>query len=141
MIAAVVAAISLQTPPKISTPAPGSKLRVELMNTLRKPVESQLGVKVKFKVDRLRVSEPWAFLAGDCQDSKGRPIDLRKTRLKAEAEWMDGPSVYALFWKDSKKKWTVKTFVLGPTDVAWSDWPERFGCPRELLGLPRPSAP
>jgi hypothetical protein len=122
---------------KTTTPAVGSKLRKEILDSLRPKIESALGVKVRYKVDRLSVLNGWAFLAGVLLDSKDRPIDLRKTRLKEDAEYMDGPSIYGLAKIDPKsKKWVHVTHVVGPTDVAWSDWHVRFKCPKEILGIP-----
>lgn len=122
---------------KPTTPATGTKLRKEILDSLRPPIENGLGVKVRFKVDRLSVLNGWAFLSGVLLDSKDRPIDLAKTRLKEEAEMMDGPSIYGLARFDAKKKkWVHVTHSIGPTDVAWSDWHVRFKCPKEILGIP-----
>ncbi len=123
--------------PKPTTPAPGSKLRKELLDTLRPGVETELGAKVRFKVDRLSVLNGWAFLSGVLLDLKDQPIDLKKTKLKEDAQYMDGPSIYGLLKLNaSKKKWVRVTHVIGPTDVAWSDWHVRFKCPKEILGIP-----
>ena len=124
-------------PAKPTTPAIGSKARKEILESIRPKIETGLGVKVRFKVDRLSVLNGWAFLAGVLLDGKDRPINLAKTLLKEDAEYMDGPSIYALAKVDPKtKKWIHVTHVVGPTDVAWSDWHVRFKCPKEILGIP-----
>jgi hypothetical protein len=50
--------------------------------------------------------------------------------------WMDGDTTYALL-KRENGQWRVLAHAIGPTDVAWSDWPERFGVSHDVVGLPR----
>lgn len=119
------------------TPVVGSKLRKELLDSIRPGIEAELGVKIRFKVDRLSVLNGWAFVSGVLLDFKDRPINLNQTKLKDEAEYMDGPSIYALTrFNIKQKRWVRVTHVIGPTDVAWSDWHVRFKCPKEILGIP-----
>ncbi len=128
---------SAKKPAKPTTPEPGSKLRKAVLDSLRPSIEEELKVRVRFKIDRLSVLDGWAFVSGVLLDTKDRPIDLKKTRLREEAEYMDGPSIYALTrYNPTKKKWLEVTHVIGPTDVAWSDWHVRFKCPKAILGIP-----
>jgi hypothetical protein len=48
----------------------------------------------------------------------------------------DGDSTQALL-QIKKGKWTVRTFVIGPTDVAWSGWmAEPYFAPKEIFPAP-----
>ncbi len=132
-----LSAILVLQKPQYTTPAAGTKLRAAILDTLRKPIEKDLGVKVKFRVDIMRLKEPWVFVGGLLLDQKNKEIDLLKTKLKKDAEYMDGPSYYALLKRGAKNTWKTTAFVIGPTDVAFDDWDTRYGCPRVILGFRR----
>lgn len=46
-----------------------------------------------------------------------------------------GNLFYALL-KEGEGRWSVRDYALGPTDVAYAGWPEGFGAPAALFGLP-----
>lgn len=115
----------------------GDPLRRPLLDALRPSIEAELAQPVQFVVTTLRVQGNWAFAVVAPQQPNGRPIDFSRTQY-AEAEregFWDGPTTYALLRRQGQT-WHVTEFVMGPTDVAWSDWPERFGAPAGLMGLP-----
>ena len=112
-------------------------LRKPLLDALRTPVEKDLGQTVQFVVRTLRVQGDWAFVVAQPQTRAGAPIDYAKTRYaEAIAEGMfDGGTVYALL-KADHGLWTTTAFVIGPTDVAYAAWPQEYGAPAALFGLP-----
>ncbi len=107
----------------VQKPAPGSKLRKQIIDGLRPSIEKDLKQKVIFKVDEIRVYKDWAFLHVHPLQPNSKPIDFAKTKYKQGLEEgsFDGSSTYALL-KFNGKKWLVKEFVIGPTDVAWINW-------------------
>jgi hypothetical protein len=131
-----VLAMSGAAQKKPTTPKPGSPERKAIMDALRVPVEKDLKQKVLFKVDTLRVLNGWAFLGGMPLQKNGKNIDYRKTKYRdaLEADAFDD-SIYALL-KKGAKGWSVKAFVIGPTDVAWEGWDKEFGAPRAIFGFP-----
>jgi hypothetical protein len=117
----------------------GHPLRKPILDGLRPAIEADLGQRVVFVVSDLRVQGDRAFFAGRPQRPDGRAIDFSRTRYAEALEQgvFDGPGTYALLRRIGGR-WTVETFVIGPTDVAWSGWPEEFGVSWELVNLPRP---
>ncbi|PWR23629.1 hypothetical protein [Zavarzinia compransoris] len=125
-----------------TTPAPIEEVgrddarRKPILDALRPAIETALGQKVIFKVDRLRAQGSWAFAVVYPRTPAGAKIDFATTPLKeAAAEGLlDGDTIFALLaFKDGG--WTMVEQVIGPTDVAYAGWPEAHGVPAELLGL------
>ena len=64
-------------------------------------------------------------------------IDWARTKYgdqSAEGVLDGGGTTYALL-KRENGQWRVLEFVIGPTDVAYADWPERHDAPAGLMGL------
>lgn len=90
-------------------------------------------------VSQLRVYQGWALVFARPVRPDLKPIDFKKTHYKELIDQgvFDGDSLYALLKQDSKKKWVMKTFVIGPTDVAWSGWMgEPYFAPKTLFPPP-----
>ena len=127
MIGTVVAGILAST-----APASGAE-RVAILDTARQPVVRQLGKPVKFLVRTLNRDGDWAFLVATMQDDRGRPISYAGTPLaSAEAEGMISRDYVALLQR-SGGRWRVVDQAVGPTDVAWEGWAERYGAPPSLF--------
>lgn len=123
----------------LQKPAASSQLRKDILNALRPHVEKDLGQKVVFMVSQLRVYQGWALVFARPVRPDLKPIDFKKTHYKELIDQgvFDGDSLYALLKQDSKKKWVMKTFVIGPTDVAWSGWMgEPYFAPKVLFPPP-----
>jgi hypothetical protein len=115
----------------------GDPLRRVLLDALRPSIERDLAQPVQFVVKTLRKQSGWAFVVATAQAKSGAPIDFRRTRY-AEAlreGAFDGGTVFALL-EEVGAGWRVRDFVVGPTDVAYAAWPEEFGAPSALFGLP-----
>jgi hypothetical protein len=122
----------------LDKPKPGVKERTEILNALRPVVEKDLGQKVLFQVERLRSNGEWALFFGRPLRPDGKAIDFTKTHYKEAMDMgvFDGDSTQALL-QLKKGKWTVRTFVIGPTDVAWSGWmAEPYFAPKEIFPAP-----
>jgi len=111
-------------------PARGSAERAAILDALRPAVEGQLRPPVEFTVSRLRVEDGWAFAEVEPQRPGGRAIDAAALRL--DTEIMDGLTTWALL-KKQRGGWTLVEWIIGPTDVAWSDWPAMHGTPRGIF--------
>lgn len=137
LIALLAIAVTAQAQ-KLVKPDTKNPLRKEVLNGLRPSIEKDLGQKVIFKVDTIRVYGDWAFVNVHPLQTNSKPIDFKKTKYKEALEqgMFDGSSTYALL-KKSNKKWVVKTFVIGPTDVAWTVWMEEpYFAPKALFPPP-----
>lgn len=129
--------LSLLTVPvlaqKVTTPARDSAERKALMNALRPKAEAQIGIKVIFEVTHLKVKGDWAMMTAIPRHTNGKAIDYTKTKLNPEMDAFED-WICALFKKDPKtKKWVVKTYVLGGTDVSWYGWWDDFKAPRDIF--------
>lgn len=119
--------------------ARGDPQREAILAALHKEVDADLAQPNKFLVETLKTQAGWSFAVVHPRTLAGGPIDLGKTGYAKAARdgLMDGDTIYALLRK-TPKGWVVKAWAIGPTDVAWATWPEEFGAPNALLGLPNP---
>lgn len=141
----LVFVVSTCAPPVHAEPATESvrtigksdPLRKPLLDALRGPVEKDLAQPVQFVVSLLRVQGDWAFVIATPQTKTGQPIDYSRTHYaQAIADGVfDGGTVFALL-KSDHSAWSVKEFVIGPTDVAFLAWPDQHGAPATLFEMP-----
>jgi hypothetical protein len=113
-------------------------LRKLLLDALRPRIENDLKQKVIFRVTKLRVQGDFAFVVCEPRTPADKPIDFKKTHYKElmDQQIFDGATTYVLL-KKVGGKWKAVEHVIGPTDVAWSNWagpPHK--APKTLLGLP-----
>lgn len=116
------------------TPASGTEERQAIMDALREPAEKDIGRRVIFKVERLRVAGDWAYARVSPIQPNGDEIDFSKTRYREQVE--EGafdPQGEALLRLEDDG-WTVLEWVFGGTDVASAMWPEKYRrMPKSLL--------
>ena len=114
-------------------PARGSKLRKDLVNALRVPVQKELKQRIIFRISDIRVIGDWAFIGGEPLTPKGRQPDYSKTIHKDDVE--DGifdNNVFGLL-KRKGDKWEVVSHLIGCTDVCYLGWVEEYKISKELL--------
>jgi hypothetical protein len=115
------------------TPKAGSAERKAIMDALRNPVEKELGKKVVFKVEHLKVLDGWAFMRGLPQQPDGKAVDYRDTPYQERIQ--DGTfddGICALLKKQGDK-WRVLIFQIGSTDVPWVTWEEEYKAPAAIF--------
>lgn len=119
----LLSAVGFAQKQKLEKPGVGSKLRKAVLDGLRPKIEKDLNQKVVFKVREMRVYGDWAYVSAQPVQPNLKVIDFTKTRYKENIDQgvFDGDSLYALL-KRSNKKWITKDFIIGPTDVYWSNW-------------------
>lgn len=118
----------------VSTPAAGSPERQALLDTARAPLERRLHQPVQFVVDRLGQSGDWAFLRAHLQGAGGKPVDFAGTEFEQAASHGAMSRVYAALLERKAGHWMIKAEAIGPTDPAWSAWPQTYGAPAALFG-------
>ncbi|CAN7397215.1 hypothetical protein LJR098_003663 [Rhizobium sp. LjRoot98] len=115
-------------------PAKGSAERAAIMDTLRPAVEAEMRGPVEFVVTTIRVTPNWAFVQVEPQRPGGGVIDPEETGFAGDTDMMDGLTVYGLMGFQAGR-WNLIDHMVGPTDVGYADWQQRYGVPAALLGL------
>ena len=133
-IAGQAATLAQYSASNMMTPPPGSDLRRTLMDTMRPPFEDALGAPVEFVVRRLVVMGDWAFASVRPQRPGGRPIDWSRTQFAQEVRGgsfsTDASSALMRF---RNGRWTLVDHAIGPTDVYWIEWEQKFNLPERFF--------
>ena len=103
--------------------------RNAILDAARAPVAKALNKPVRFVVQQLRQEGRWVFLLAEMQEPGGHPIDYKGTSKAGAAAAGMASDTYAALLRQNGGDWTVVADAIGPTDVAWEDWPKRYGAP------------
>lgn len=139
MIGRILFALSLlfistaQAASQYYTPQRGSAERQAIMDAARVPVSAAIGKTVIFRVSVLRSDGDWAYLQAEPRNPDGSALDWSRTRF-AEDWAMDAMSdVIMVLLRRSGSGFQVVDHVIGPTDVHWYGWLDRYGLPEALF--------
>lgn len=108
-------------------PASGED-RAAVLSSLRAPVSSALKVAVEFAVERVRICGDWAFVVATPRTKGGGEPRWRGTVCAGDTSHLAGGLM-----RRSGTTWSLVEYALCPSDVAWSDWPEKFNAPEALF--------
>lgn len=112
----------------------GTPERARLLDAARPTFEREIGGPIEFVVTALNAYDGWAFGNVRVQRPGGQPIDWRKTKFaEDDAEGMFDPAGHLFLMRSERGVWTMVEYAIGPTDVAWIDWSERYGLPTEFF--------
>jgi hypothetical protein len=103
------------------------------------PVISQsIGQPVSLNVTSFNIDGEAAWVVAQPRTSDGGAIDWSATSYATQAREgvLDGDGTTYALLKRENGQWRVVEHVIGPTDVAWYEWPSRHDVSPELLGLP-----
>ena len=115
------------------TPPAGSAERKAIMDALRAPAERDVGRKVIFRVQHLRVAGDWAFARVVPLQPDGREIDYSRTKYaEAEAEGAFDAEGEALLRRRGGA-WQVIEWRFGASDTEVDLWLEKYRFPRSIL--------
>jgi hypothetical protein len=117
----------------VTSPARGSGQRAEILNALRPSIEVETGGLVQFVVGDINVMGDWAYVNALPQRPNGRPIDWRATKYREPFEADAFSGVVLALLRMQNGRWNVVGLYVGPTDVAWYNWIEKFNLPEELF--------
>jgi hypothetical protein len=117
--------------------APADPRASAILSALNRVVAEDLGQDVLLKTEVLRVGGGYAYFVGEPRTMIDQPIDFTTTRYKAEMDegLFDGARLSA-YLREEKDGWKVLAFAQGPTDLPDVGWPDEYGGPFALLGLP-----
>ena len=107
--------------------------RAAILSSAVAPAEGELHQSVMLQVKQLRVLGEWAFVHAAMQGPGGQPVSYTGTRYQEAAEHGHKSNKYAALLKRRDNTWHVEAYVIGPTDVAWQDWAQRYGAPQGLF--------
>ncbi len=127
----LVTMTNAQTPPH--SPAPDSAEAKAIATTVRAAVARELKQDVAIDLDVVNISGDWAFATANLVDTNGGAYRYKGTPLEEAAAAGGVSNLYAGLLKHRDGAWSVTTQAIGPTDLAWEDWPQRFGAPTSLF--------
>lgn len=115
------------------TPNRGSSERKAIMDAARIPVSRDIGQRVIFVVDVLRSDGQMVFLQGVPHQSNGTPLDWTKTPFRED--WLNDmmSDVVMVLLSRNGTRWTVLDYAIGPTDVYWYGWVQRYNLPEAFF--------
>jgi hypothetical protein len=114
-----------------------------LVDAVTAAVADEVGQPVSLRVNTARQQADWGWIIAQPRKPDGGAIDWAQTRYaaRAEAGALDGDGTTFALLQRQNDQWVVRQFVIGPTDVAYLDWPTRYGVPAALLGLSGATTP
>lgn len=119
----------------ITEPTPEQRA---MADALAQRATGDIGVPVKFTITSDHSEGDWAFIVAQPWSPEGAALDWSQTHYAQRARdgVLDGNgTTYALLHRQNNA-WIVTDFVVGPTDVAYADWAERYGAPPAIFGTP-----
>jgi len=108
--------------------ASNNPLRKQLFDQLRFRLNSKIKSKLLFE-GSLKAFKNWAVFVGNSVDDSGKPIKFPP---------MDNSDTAAL-WIRTKAGWQLVDYSSGHSDAFFPIWHERYGVPKELVGLGNPT--
>jgi len=114
------------------TPRPGSDERRLVLDAARVPVEKDVGQPVVFRIQTLRVTPDWAFVAGTPTRPDGTAVDYTRSIYAEDVKAGTFSGEAAVLLARDGAGWRVITYSVGYGDVVWDTWDEEFGAPAWL---------
>lgn len=127
----LVTMTNAQTPPH--SPAPDSAEAKAIATTVRAAIARELKQDVTIDLDVVNIAGDWAFATANLLDASGGAYRYTGTPLEEAAAAGGVSNLYAGLLKHRDGAWSVVTQAIGPTDLAWEDWPQKYGAPTSLF--------
>lgn len=127
------------TPPAPEAPPPpplsADAMSQPLIDALTPVIAADVNQPVTMTASQVRVMNEWGWIVAQPAAPGGGAIDWARTKYagQAEAGALDGGGTTYALLKQENGQWRVLEFVVGPTDVAWLEWPARHGAPAEII--------
>lgn len=98
-------------------------------------ISEEIGIPVSLTPSVSRVEGDWGWLVAQPWTPVGAAIDWSQTRYaeRASEGVLDGQGTTYVLLKREGGQWRVQAFAVGPTDVAWADWSQRYGAPASIF--------
>jgi hypothetical protein len=128
-----------QAPGQSSEQIGASETQTDPLALALTPVLAEdIGRPVTLSVQTSRMEGDFGWIVAQPWTPEGAQIDWSQTRYAeraAEGALDGGGTTYALLRRENGQ-WRVLEVAVGPTDVAWADWPARHGAPASLMTMP-----
>ena len=98
-------------------------------------IRNELKQAVVVDIDAVTRNGEWAFVVASLLDGSGRAYRYIGTPLEEAAANGGVSNAYAALLRLRDSEWSLVTQAIGPGDVAWEDWPSRYGAPASLFGF------
>lgn len=143
IVAALAALLVACTPPAQNAETPTEEPMAEaptnadpLAAAATPAIAADIGVPVSLAVTSSATDGDWGWLVAQPWTPEGAQLDWSQTRYaqRAAEGVLDGNGTTYVLLKRENGSWRVVEHVVGPTDVAWLEWPQRHGAPAALLG-------
>ena len=131
--------------PKGEAPAAGGETQIAeptpeqraMADALAQRAASDIGVPVKFTITSAQTEGDWAFIVAQPWSPEGAALDWSQTRYAQRAQdgVLDGNGTTYALLRRQNNAWTVVDFSVGPTDVAYADWAQRYSAPAAIFGM------
>jgi hypothetical protein len=132
--APIVMAVGHLQPQSMVQPQRGSRLRAELLDTVRPRFEQETGGPVEFVVRHLNVIGEWAYGEVSTQRPGGKKIDWSRTAYAEDlAAGMFDPEASDFLLRRGTSGWMIVEVAMGATDVVWESWRLDHGLPLTLF--------
>lgn len=113
-------------------PPRGSPVRAAILNSIRIPVERELGPPVLLTITALNVQGSWAFASVKAMRPDGS-LEWSRTRYaRAMTSGEMSDSILALL-RANGDRWNITEFAFGPTDVPWISWSAKHHIPQKFF--------
>ncbi|GED97680.1 hypothetical protein [Gordonia crocea] len=130
--AALVAAPATSTAAPV---APQSATGTAVLAVATADAKSELHKPVRLGAAKINASGSWAFVSATLQAPDGSRFSYAGTPF-AEAAANGGKStMYAGLFRKRGQRWARVDSAVGPTDVAWTGWSEKYGAPSSIFAL------
>lgn len=120
-------------PAAILAPSPAD--RAAIAAVAGKAAETEIGKPLKLDIRSLRTQNGWAFLFSNMVNEHGQPLNLQDTRFAGAATEGQASRVYCALLKRLGDSWRIVASCIAVTDVAWTNWAEKYGAPPEIFDL------
>lgn len=109
-----------------------------LLDALQPVLQQEIGQPISLTTTSSKVEGDWGWIVVQPLTPEGGQLDWSQTPFAtraAEGVLDGGGTTYALL-KRENNAWRVVDHAIGPTDVAWVDWPTEHGAPASLFETP-----
>jgi hypothetical protein len=87
-------------------------------------------------VRALNVMGTWAYVSAEPKRPDGGSVDWRATKFRRDVEADMFSGLVLALLRRQKGSWKVAEYVIGPTDVSWVEWVEKYRIPEGLFEGP-----
>lgn len=113
-----------------------------LAGAVASAVSDEIGQPVSLRVTTALVQDNWGWVIAQPRTPADGAIDWSQTHYAARAQAgdLDGDGTTYALLQQQNGQWVIRQFVIGPQDVAYNDWPQRYGAPAALMGMQEQAA-